>query len=121
MYQGTGRNPPSPQRVCGSGEEEKDSCTKCFLCVLYFNKGTWSASRPIFFKTVTLARTGKGLEDDDWLTKRSVLKMRTQLHSCAEWAGLQNADFLATDSGSPESNVVLRIVGQSVARASLGH
>ena len=38
-----------------------------------------------------------------------------------QWAGLQNADFWATDLGSAVSNVVLRIVGQSVARASLGH
>ena len=37
-----------------------------------------------------------------------------------EWAGLENADFLATDSGSFVSFVVLRIVGQSVARAPLG-
>ena len=28
------------------------------------DKGTWSASRPVFFLLVTLARTGKSLEDD---------------------------------------------------------
>ena len=39
----------------------------------------------------------------------------------SEWAGLENADFWATDLGSAVSNVVLRIVGQSVACASLGH
>ena len=44
-----------------------------------------------------------------------------RLERNCEWAGLQNADFRATDSGSAVSNVVLRIVGQSVARASLGH
>ena len=38
-----------------------------------------------------------------------------------QWAGLENADFWATDLGSAVSNVVLRIVGQSVACASLGH
>ena len=38
-----------------------------------------------------------------------------------EWAGQENADFWATDLGSAVSNVVLRIVGQSVACASLGH
>ena len=42
------------------------------------------------------------------------------LNPCSEWAGLQNADFWATDLGSAVSNVVLRIVGQSVARAALG-
>ena len=34
----------------------------------------------------------------------------------SEWAGQENADFRATDSGSAVRNVVLRIVGQSVAR-----
>ena len=38
-----------------------------------------------------------------------------------QWAGQENADFRATDSGAFVSNVVLRIVGQSVARAPLGH
>ena len=41
--------------------------------------------------------------------------------SPSQWAGLENADFWATDLGSAVSNVVLRIVGQSVACASLGH
>ena len=41
------------------------------------------------------------------------------LETC-KWAGHENADFRATDSGSFVSSVVLRIVGQSVARAALG-
>ena len=41
--------------------------------------------------------------------------------SDSEWAGRENADFWATDLGSAVSNVVLRIVGQSVASAALGH
>ena len=44
------------------------------------------------------------------------LRLCTLLPSC-QWAGLQNADFRATDSGSAVSNVVLRIVGNSLARA----
>ena len=43
------------------------------------------------------------------------------LQQSFKWAGLQNADFWATDSGAFVSSVVLRIVGQSVASASLGH
>ena len=55
-----------------------------------------------------------------YLAPFDVQIISNQLGYILEWAGHENADFRATDSGSAVSNVVLRIVGQSVARAALG-
>ena len=49
-----------------------------------------------------------------------IAEVKTRAYPRLQWAGQENADFRATDSGSLVSSVVLRIVGQSVARAALG-
>ena len=54
------------------------------------------------------------------LCRNAVFSIKPTFSLIYQWAGLENADFWATDLGSAVSNVVLRIVGQSVACAFLG-